>query len=407
MSATLLTNARIFDGTGAPLFPGEVLVEGNRIAAVAPSPNRIPRNGAKTVDAGGATLTPGLTDAHTHLGFGSSLGRILTHRHHTPDQMLLITVRTARVMLDHGFTSAYSGGAWAAAPEVALRDEIAAGWLPGPRLRACSFERESAGHAYAGRAQRPPDIEGTRQFVQDMAKIGVDSVKFVLTGDNSIVPGTSLIPQFHDEELAAAANAAREAGVWLNAHAHSAEAIKQALRHDVRVIYHCTWPDEEALDLLEARRDDIFVAPTPGLNWTNIHADPDYAKRDNGNALREQIAKLEHLQSLIPQLRLRGIRLLPGGDYGFPTLPIGRNAHDIELFVTLFGYTPAQALHAATQLGGQIMGRADELGLIRPGYFADLLLIDGDPLQDIAVLQNANRLLLIMQDGRIHKPMPN
>ncbi|MGH6990285.1 MAG: amidohydrolase family protein, partial [Stellaceae bacterium] len=239
--------------------------------------------------------------------------------------------------------------------------------------------------------------------VDDMAAIGVDSVKFVVTGDNSIVPGTSLTLLFHDVELAAAADSARRAGVWLNAHAHSAEAIKMTLRNDFRVIYHCTWPDEEALDLLEEKKRNIFVAPTVGLNWTNIHADPSYAERDGGAALREQKEKLQHLSELVPMLHKRGIRLLPGGDYGFPTSPIGRNAHDIELFVTLLGYSTAEALSAATRLGGEIMDMGDELGMIKPGYLADLLLVDGDPLQEIALLQDPDRLLMIMKDGKCHK----
>jgi imidazolonepropionase-like amidohydrolase len=173
------------------------------------------------------------------------------------------------------------------------------------------------------------------------------------------------------------------------------------------VVCHCTWPDEEALDLLEEKKDEIFVAPTIGLNWTNIYADPNYAKRDDGAALKEQIGKLEHLRALLPVLHRRGIRLLPGGDYGFPTNPIGRNAHDIELFATLFGLTPAEALTAATKLGGEIMGMADELGLVKPGYLADLLLVDGDPLRDLKLLQDADRLLMIMKDGKYHKaPAP-
>jgi imidazolonepropionase-like amidohydrolase len=105
----------------------------------------------------------------------------------------------------------------------------------------------------------------------------------------------------------------------------------------------------------------------------------------------------------MPELRRRGVRVLPGGDYGFPWNPIGRNARDMELFVTHFGFTPAQALSAGTMLGGQIMGMGEELGLIRTGYLADLLLIDGDPLKDIRLLQDRARLLLIMKDGALYK----
>ena len=409
--ATLFTNVAVFDGDGPGSYPGEVLVEGNRIAAVARGDERIAANGAAIVDGGGATLMPGLVEAHAHLGFGSSVDRVLRGPR-TPEQMLLVTAHTAKVMLDYGFTGAYSAGSHSAPAEVALRDDIAAGWLPGPRLRACSFEREAGSvmegtRKYVSYDRRQPDIDGVRAFVRDMAAAGVDSVKLVLTGDNSIVPGTSLTGLYHDAEIRAAGEAARDAGVWLNVHAHSAEAIKMALRHGVRVIYHCTWPDEEALDLLEAHTDEIFVAPTVGLNWTNIHADPNYAKRGNGAALKEQIGKFDHLRRLLPVLRKRGIRLLPGGDYGFPTNPIGRNAHDIELFVTEFGFRPAEALTAATKLGGEIMGMADELGRIKSGYLADLLLVDGDPLRDVALLQDSNRLLMIMKDGKYHKtPQP-
>jgi imidazolonepropionase-like amidohydrolase len=409
MNATLITNVAIFDGTGAGLFPGEVLVEGNRIKAVAKGGERIAAEGATVVDGGGATLTPGLIEAHAHLGFGSSVGRVLKGRGQTPEQMLLITAHTAKVMLDYGFTGAYSAGSHSAPAETALRDDIAAGWLPGPRLRACSFEREASaimegsGRTYTSFDRRQPEIEGVRAFVSEMAEVGVDSVKFVVTGDNSIVPDTSHTVLYHDAELKAASQRANEAGVWLNAHAHASDAIKMVLRNNFRVIYHCTWPDEEALDMLEARKHEIFVAPTIGLNWTNIYADPNYAKRDNGAALREQIGKLEHLQEVMPKLHERGIRLLPGGDYGFPTNPIGKNAHDIELFVTLLGFTPAEALCAATKLGGEIMGMADELGVIKPGYLADLLLVDGDPLRDIALFQDPDRLLMIMKDGKYHK----
>jgi imidazolonepropionase-like amidohydrolase len=408
MTATLIANVAVFDGTGAAPYPGDVLIEGNRIKAVSKGGDRIAALGAAVIEGAGATLMPGLVEAHAHLGFGSAVDRVLRGRAHTPEQMLLITAHTAKVMLDHGFTGAYSAGSHSAAAETALRDEIAAGWLPGPRLRACSFEREAGSvlegtRKYTSYEQRPPDVEGVRAFVKDMAAIGVDSVKLVLTGDNSIVPGTSLTCLYHEAEICAAGEAAREAGVWLNVHAHSAETIKMALRHGVRVIYHCTWPDEEALDMLEARKAEIFVGPTVGLNWTNIHADPNYAKRDNGSALREQIAKFDHLRELLPVLHKRGIRLLPGGDYGFPTNPIGKNAHDIELFATDFGFTPAEALTSATKLGGEIMGMGDELGQIRPGYLADLLLIDGDPLRDLALLQDPDRLLMIMKDGKFHK----
>jgi len=107
-----------------------------------------------------------------------------------------------------------------------------------------------------------------------------------------------------------------------------------------------------------------------------------------------------------PELLARGVRMVPGGDYGFPFNPIGRNARDLQLFVDWFGFTPEEALRSATGYGGQLMGLGGELGLIRPGYLADLLLVDGDPLQDIAILQDASRLAAIMRGGRFHRLDP-
>ncbi|MEH0578034.1 amidohydrolase family protein [Streptomyces sp. B21-108] len=102
-------------------------------------------------------------------------------------------------------------------------------------------------------------------------------------------------------------------------------------------------------------------------------------------------------------MRRRGIPVLPGGDYGFPNNPIERNARDLDLFVRLFGYTPFAALSAATMLGGRLMGMGDELGVLAPGYLADLLVVRGNPAEDVTLLQDQDNLLAIVQEGRFHK----
>jgi imidazolonepropionase-like amidohydrolase len=107
------------------------------------------------------------------------------------------------------------------------------------------------------------------------------------------------------------------------------------------------------------------------------------------------------MTELYPELRKRGLRVLPGGDYGFPNNPIGRNARDLELFVRLFGYSPAEALRATTQYGGQVMDLP--VGMLRAGYLADVLVVDGDPTVDVSVLQDTENLLAIMQGGAFYK----
>jgi imidazolonepropionase-like amidohydrolase len=178
--------------------------------------------------------------------------------------------------------------------------------------------------------------------------------------------------------------------------------VKLGVRNGFRILYHCTYSDSEAMDLLESRREQMFVAPSIGIVQATLDATPP-PHFDMTHMKADATTVLEHQQRLAPELRKRGVRLLPGGDYGFPFNPTGRNARDLELFVRYLGFTPTEALVAATQWGGELMGMGHELGRIKTGYLADLLLVQGDPTANVAVLQDKNNLLAIMKDGRFHK----
>jgi imidazolonepropionase-like amidohydrolase len=401
-AATIIVNALVFDGTGADPVQADVLVREGRIAAVGDSLSRSDAADAQLVDVAGATLIPGLIDGHAHLGFGSTTDHLSDRREAVEERTLLIA-HAGEVLLDSGFTSAYSGGNRLPAAEVAARKAFGEGWLPGPRLRACSWEGsvgmlEPGQYSFPGVDDRAPDPAGVSRFVHEMADLGVDIVKLSLSGESAVVQGTSRILQFTESEVAAAGAAAAERGVWLTAHAHSAEAIKLAVRHGVRAIYHATFADSEAIDALAQARDRVFVAPTPGIIWAHLH-DQTHPP-EPGMEVTETAASVKVVAA---ELKARGVRLVPGGDYGFAFNPIGLNARDLRLFVEWFGFTPAEALRAATQYGGQLMGMPDSLGLIRPGYLADLLLVEGDPLDDIGVLTDRDNISMIMRDGRLRK----
>jgi imidazolonepropionase-like amidohydrolase len=178
--------------------------------------------------------------------------------------------------------------------------------------------------------------------------------------------------------------------------------VKQSMRHGVEVIYHASFADEEALDMMEAHKDRIFVAP--GLSviirllyeGEVVGVTNDIAKR-MGYEL-----ELEAAVNSMKAMLKRGIRVLPGGDYGFAWAPHGENAKDLEYFVKYLNMTPMETLISATRWGGQIMMRKD-LGEIREGWLADLLLVDGDPLANISILQDKSKLLAIMKDGEFAK----
>jgi imidazolonepropionase-like amidohydrolase len=404
---TLFTNVSIFDGTGTAPFAGEVRVEGNRIAEVAhPGSPPLARADTLVIDGRGATLMPGLVEPHAHLTWPSSVERFVPGMMLPNEDLALNTARNARVLLDHGYTSAYSAGALSKTLEVYLKSHIDSGSIPGPRLIPSSIEREppsESAYLAAGEVashERGPDA--IRAFVRECAQIGAKSIKFLLSGESALKPGASHELLYTEAEVLAAGEQAAESKVWLTGHAHAAEAVKRGLRAGFRVLYHCTYVDEEAIDMLAASKDRVFLAPTIGIAQAALEATPP-PHLDMSHMKADAATVLERQRKLVPRLRELGVRLLPGGDYGFPFNPTGRNARDLELFVQHFDYTPAEVLHAATQLGGEIMGMANELGQIRTGYLADLLLVTGDPLRNIAVMQDKANLRAIMKDGRFHK----
>jgi imidazolonepropionase-like amidohydrolase len=155
--------------------------------------------------------------------------------------------------------------------------------------------------------------------------------------------------------------------------------------------------------MLEAAKDRHFVAP--GLAWllNTARNAGEYGIKPGSPVAISYERELEHAVETCRKMQRRGIRVLIGGDYGFAWTPQGTNAKDLEYFVDMVGLSPMEAILAGTKLGGEIMGMSGELGMVKQGYLADLLLVDGDPIANIRVLQDKNRLLAIMKDGEFHK----
>lgn len=401
----VFTNVRIFDGTGAAPFAGELRIEGNRIAAVARHPEMVSRSDARIVDGQGRVLMPGMVEAHAHLTWPTSVEKFVPGMFLPPEELALTAARNARILLDHGFTSAYSAGSLSKKLEIFLNEQIVSGGMPGPRLIASSVEREPPNESELdpGKvAEHAGGPDGMRAFVKECADIGAKAVKFLISGESALKPGASHQLLYSEEELIAAGEQARASNVWLTGHAHAAEAVKLGVKAGFRVLYHCTYADDDALEMLAAHKDSIFVAPTIGIVQATLDANPP-PHVDMTHMKADAATVLERQKALVPKLRSLGIKLLPGGDYGFPFNPNGRNAWDLELWVRHFDYTPVEVLHAATALGGEIMGMGSELGQLREGYLADVLLVDGDPTTDVRVLQDKKKLVAIMKDGRFHK----
>lgn len=411
MAETLFINVEVIDGTAKPAFTGQVLVKGDRIAKVARDGATIEAPDADIVDGGGATLMPGLIDAHAHLSFldAATLEEITQI---TPERHVLETVKNACKMLDHGFTSMFSGSSARDNIDIAIRDAINVGDIPGPRLLAATRQMTVSGgfgdigqeDAYSLVLNGPEEF---RKACREAARRGVDTFKIVPsapgTGKDPLAEDTAM----SDEEVAAVCEVARQRNRRVAAHARSAEAVKMCARNGVQVIYHATLADDEARDMLEERRDSVFVAPAMGLPYGRLKEGEDYGVSTSDYLRARAEKEIETVSATMADLRSRGVRVLPGGDYGFKWNPHGRNARDLFMFVDLFGFSPLEALQAATAHGGALMGMDGELGIVSEGAFADLILVDGDPVNDITILQDTDRFLAIMKNGDFHKTPPD
>lgn len=400
---TVIRNIRIFDGTETAAYEGAVIVENDRILAVLRDQADITATpDDRVIDGTGGTLMPGMIDSHIHLTWGSSVEKIYHQFILPPEELKVAAWRNARVLLDHGFTSLYSAGALVDGIEPELARAIDAGDTPGPRLVPSTIERSPEGEegVETGDVFNGRGAEAMRAFMAYCKAEGVQSVKLVISGEDALKPGSAQDILYTDEEIAAAGEAARTQGLWIAAHAYSPRAITLALKAGARILYHCSFADEAAIEAMAAKKGEIFYAPGPGVSVGALEATPP-PHIDMSAMKASAMQRLELEKKLVPELRKRGVRILIGGDYGFPFNPNGRNARDLEHFITYYGYTPVEALSAATKLGGELMGL--DVGQVKQGYLADLLLIDGDPTQDVSILQDKDRIRMIMKGGQLHK----
>jgi imidazolonepropionase-like amidohydrolase len=402
---TLLTNGRVLACSGDVAerpFDGDVLVEGDRIAEVARGRIEVEPGSTRVVDLAGATVLPGLGDAHTHISWpldfvfdhdGVAAAPAAAHA--------LDVAAVVRTFVESGYTLIVGAGVLQPHDDVLARDAIDRGLIPGPRIIASGpmITEPGAIGADGGLMDVVSDAREMREAVARQCDSGVRALKLFISGDGIVPEFPSEDVYMNDEMLLAAVGEADRHGAFVTVHARGSASVQLAARTGVRVVHHACFLDDEALGALEARRDDVWVCP--GLHYlhamVNGGAEPWGMTEERivtSGYRDEYVAQIESLK----QLQAAGVPILAGGDFGHQWTRHGTYAAELQRYVELIGMTPVEAIHTATRNLAPLVGL--DIGEVRKGALADLVVVDGDPTTDITVLQDPMARRAVMKDGR-------
>jgi imidazolonepropionase-like amidohydrolase len=407
-AATLIVNGRVIDGTGAPARAQSVLLEGDRIIAVGSSADEgaATRQNLRCIDAERRTVMPGLIDGHTHISFDevNSNDELFFHRRH--GLAAIIAARNARRVLQAGVTGIMDADSLFEIG-IDLRDAIEAGIVEGPRISSGAYALWTSVGGTAGRLI--PDsgirgygivVSGTQEIVAEVRrqiKNGADWVKVHVTGLVPRHPLRGEVKSWTLDELKLVCDTAHELGIPVLGHCRGANSIIDCVRAGMDLILHATLMDEAALDVVVAAKTPIMPVFTFQANLMDygaaIGADP---------MVREMFRReISDSAKMLKRAYDAGVPLLCGSESGFSITPYGDWHHrELEVFVRDLGLTPLQAIQCATQANAFALRLKGRVGEVRPGMLADLLVIDGDPSQDIAVLGDKERLKQVFLGGR-------
>jgi imidazolonepropionase-like amidohydrolase len=407
---TAIVNGQLVDGTGrGPIADAALVIQDGRIAyagATGTAPPLPPTT--RRIDAKGGTIMPGLVEAHFHPTYFNVAALEDLDIKYPVEYVTLLAAANARLALECGYTAARSGGSLFNI-DVWLKKAIEKDITPGPRLAASGREICGVG----GLMDWNPDyrkigMEGlvllingadeARAAVRKLVKDGVEWVKTYPTGD-AAAPDTNdhhtLCMTF--EEMHAVVATAHNHGLKVTGHCRATEGIKNALRAGYDTLEHGTFMDNETLDLLLARNTP--VVPALQFEHASIVHGPEYGMGQR--VIDGHKETLEGGAESARRILRAGGRLGMGGDYGFAWTPHGTYAKELTFFVKYVGLTPLEVITCATRTGAEIMGCERDFGTLETGKLADVLVVDGDVLGDISVLEDRTRILAVIQGGLI------
>jgi imidazolonepropionase-like amidohydrolase len=410
IAPTIISNGTLIDGTGAdPVSEGCLIINNGRISYAGPfegAPDE-PAD-ALRVDAKGGTIMPGIVEANFHATYFNIRTLEDLDIKYPVEYVTLLASVNCRLALECGYTAARSGGCLFNV-DVWLRTAIEEGLIPGPRLSPSGREICSAG----GLMDWNPEfrkigmeglvfiingVEDARSAVRALVKDGVEWVKTYPTGD-------AAAPDANDhhtlcmtlDEMNAVVATAHNHGMKVTGHCRANEGIKNALRAGYDALEHGTFMDDEALDMLLER--DVPVVPALYFEKASVELGPEFGLSQRVIDGHQETLDAGAASAL--QILRSGGRVGMGGDYGFGWNPHGDYARELTFFTKEVGFTPLETITCATKTGAEIMGRGDEFGTLEEGKLADVLVVDGDVLANIEILEDRQNLLAVIQGGVI------
>jgi len=410
VGTTIVRNGQLFDGTGTPpVGDAALVITDGRICYAGPVAGAPPvPPDAQTIDARGGTIMPGLVEAHFHPTYFDVAALEDLDIKYPVEYVTLLAATNAKLALECGYTAARSGGSlfnidfW-------LKRAIENDLVPGPRLAASG--REICGAA--GLMDWNPDyrkigMEGlvlivngpdeARGAVRKLVKDGVEWIKTYPTGDAAAPDANdhhTLCMTF--EEMHAVVQTAHNHGLKVTGHCRATEGIKNALRAGYDTIEHGTFMDDEALELLLER--DVACVPALYFELASIERGPEFGMSQR--VIDGHKETLEGGAESARRILRAGGRLGMGGDYGFAWNPHGNYARELGFFVDYVGLTPLEVLRSATKTGAEILGRIDEIGTLEAGKLADVLVVEGDVVRNIRLLEDRSTFIAVMQAGLV------
>ncbi len=403
-SRTLLRTGHLLDvKTGSEPTAQTIIVTGDRITAIAPTASTPKQSGDIEIDLTRYTVMPGLIDVHTHLTMANNFDPFFELTM-TPAKEAIIGVENAKVTLEAGFTTVRNVGA-NDYTDVALRDEINAGHIPGPHMQASGpalgitgghMDENLLPYEYHVHGQAVADgIPAVQHQVRENIKYGADLIKIGATGGVLSKGDDPQASQYTLEEMQAIVADAHRLGRKVAAHAHGAQGILWASQAGVDSIEHGTWINDEDIAMMK-QKGTYFVPTAYLIDWMQQYGNlpPFYTQK------MKDVSAVEK-QNAIKAIKA-GVKVALGTDAA--VYPHGLNAHELDVYVNQFGMSPLAAIQTGTLNAADLMGWTDRVGSIEPGKWADIIAIEGDPLKDVKLLQHVP---FVMKSGIVYKNEPN